>query len=92
MSRHLLAVLLLGIFFASAPASAKHPNCHLQECYTAVLNVILFYDGNQIDRMSRPYRNRQECERERNRLLVMMELDRIRGFRGELIATCSAVS
>ena len=92
MSRGFAVALVLGTFVASAvPALAKHPNCDLEECYTAVLDIILLFDGNQIDRVSRPFRNKRECERERKRLLVTMELDRIQGFRGELIATCSAV-
>lgn len=91
MNRSFLATLVLGIFVASAPA-AKHPNCDLEECYSAVLDLVLLFDGNQIDHVSRAFRNKRECERERKRLLVTMELDRIQGFRGELIATCSAVS
>lgn len=84
--------LILGAFVASAPALAKYPNCDLEECYNAVLDLVLLFDGTQIDRVSRAFRNKRECERERKRLLATMELDRIQGFRGELIATCSAAS
>ncbi len=92
MNRCFPVALVLGTFVASAVLTlAKRSNCDLEECYTAVLNLTLLFEGTQIDSVSRPFRNKRECERERKRLLVTMELDQIQGFRGELIATCSAV-
>lgn len=91
MNRCFLVALVLGTLVASAPSAAKRPNCFLEECNTAVLDLILLFEGTQIDRVSRPFRNKRECERERERLLTTVELDQIQGFRGELIATCSAV-